>query len=85
MDIGQLDNPFKSKKKHDAKASPNPYQIGDYEDEQPSSTTTIRAEEKKSTKIVNKVKDEIHKAKTKAHSYHHHHNEPTKEKEEDDE
>ncbi|CDH51302.1 predicted protein [Lichtheimia corymbifera JMRC:FSU:9682] len=81
MDIGQLDNPFKSKKKHDAKASPDPYQIGDYEDQQPS--TTIRAEEKKSTKIVNKVKDEIHKAKTKAHSYHHHHNEQTKEGEDE--
>ncbi|KAI7874473.1 hypothetical protein K492DRAFT_199963 [Lichtheimia hyalospora FSU 10163] len=50
MDIGQLDNPFKSKKKHDAKASPDPYQIGDYDNEEPS---TIPAE-KKSTKIVNK-------------------------------
>lgn len=80
MDIGQLDNPFKSKKKHDAKASPNPYQIGDYEDQQPS--TYIPAEEKRSTKIVNKVKDEIHKAKTKAHSHHHRHNEQKKEEDE---
>lgn len=78
MDIGQLENPFKSKKKHSAKTSPDPYQIGDYDVEQPSSAIPV---EKKSTRIANKVKDEIHKAKNKAHSYHHHHDEQTKDNE----